>query len=300
MSIRFGVSPIAWSNDDLPSLGGDTPLETCLRDAQETGFEGVELGGKFPRNPTELAPLLDRFNLDLVGGWYSGSLLTLDADAEIGRLQDHLALLRAMGSRVFIFAECSNTVHSDMNRPLSTKPRLSDNAWRRFGERITAVADYITSEGLRFAYHHHAGSVVESATDLARFLAETGANAGLVLDTGHAHFGGIDSAQIIRAHPRRIAHVHCKDVRQSVLTDIRARDASFLNGVLEGMFTVPGDGALSFAPIMSALADTGYSGWIIVEAEQDPETADPRIYSQLGLQSLKQSAAQAGLLERSA
>ena len=295
MSIRFGVSPIAWANDDMPELGGDTPLESILGDIQELGFEGVELGGKFPRDAATLKPLLARYRLDLIGGWYSGSLLERSAQDEITALQPHLALLKAMGSTVFVFAETSNAIHGRRDRSLRDTPRLDAAEWPRFGRRMTEVADHIQDQGLRFAYHHHLGTVVERPEDLRAFLANTGPAVGLTLDTGHATLGGIDPVQVIREHPGRIAHVHCKDVRRSVFDAVRDAGSSFLDGVLAGMFTVPGDGDLDYAAIMAALAAMHYQGWIVIEAEQDPALADPRTYARLGLTTLQDLAAEAGL-----
>ncbi|HVK50199.1 MAG TPA: myo-inosose-2 dehydratase [Pseudoxanthomonas sp.] len=295
MSIRFGVSPIAWANDDMPELGGDTPLADILRDIQEVGFEGVELGGKFPRDPATLQALLAQYQLDLIGGWYSGSLLTQDADAEIAALQPHLALLKALGSTVFVFAETSNAVHGDRDVALTGTPRLPALEWKTFGQRLTQVADYIQAQGIKFAYHHHLGTVVERAEDLQEFLRHTGPSVGLTLDTGHAALGGIDALDVIRHHPERVAHVHCKDVRWETFANARTGGASFLDGVLAGMFTVPGDGGLDYAEIMRALARINYSGWIVIEAEQDPGKADPRTYATLGLKTLREEAARAGL-----
>ena len=72
MAVRIGINPIAWTNDDLPSLGGDTPVATCLSEARMAGFAGIEMGGKFPKEARELGPLLERHGLDLVSGWYDG------------------------------------------------------------------------------------------------------------------------------------------------------------------------------------------------------------------------------------
>jgi inosose dehydratase len=295
VSIRFGVSPIAWVNDDMPELGGDTPLSTILGDARDIGFSGVELGGKFPKDPAVLKPLLDGYGLDLVGGWFSGNLLAHDVDAEIAATQDHLKLLKAMGSTVFVHAETSNAIHGQRSVPLSRTPRLDEAGWAGFGARMTGFAEYIAGEGLRFAYHHHLGTVVESPADLGAFLKLTGAAVGLTLDTGHAALGGIDPVATIRAHPERIAHVHCKDIRPEIFAGVQKHDRSFLEGVLAGMFTVPGDGGLDYAAVMRALADVGYSGWIVVEAEQDPAVANPRKYGELGLRTLEREAAAAGL-----
>jgi inosose dehydratase len=295
LSVRFGVSPIAWVNDDMPELGGDTPLESILADARDIGFSGVELGGKFPKDAAVLKPLLAGYGLDLIGGWYSGELLARDVRAEIVAAQDHLTLLKAMGATVFVHAETSNAIHGQRGTPLSRSPRLDAAGWQAFGARLTDFAEYVQGQGLRFAYHHHLGTVVERPVDLDAFLAVTGAAVGLTLDTGHAALGGIDPVAAIRAHPARIAHVHCKDVRAEVFAGVRTRGLSFLDGVLAGMFTVPGDGGLDYGAVMRALADIGYSGWIVVEAEQDPALADPRKYGELGLRTLEREAAAAGL-----
>ena len=296
MTIRFGVSPIAWINDDMPELGGDTPLESVLADCQAIGFVGVELGGVFPRDPAVLKPLLDRYGLDLVGGWYSGNLLTHSAEDEIAALQPHLALLKAMGCSVFIHAETSNAIHGARDTALSATPRLDAEGWKLFGARLTQVADYVAAQGLKFAYHHHLGTVVEGPEDLEAFLAHTGPSVGFTVDTGHAALGGVDPVALIRAHPGRVAHVHCKDVRRPVFQEVvGVKGGSFLDGVLAGMFTVPGDGGLDYAAVMRALKDIGYAGWVIVEAEQDPAVANPRQYGELGLATLKREAAAAGL-----
>lgn len=295
MSIRFGVSPIAWINDDMPELGADTPLERVLAEARDIGFAGIELGGRFPRDPRTLSALLARFQLVLVGGWYSASLLTRSAREEIAALQAHLGLLTALGCSVFICAETSNAIHGDRERALSATPRLDRADWADFGARLTQVADHVAAAGLRFAYHHHLGTAVESSEDIERFLGSTGSSVGMTIDTGHAALAGVDAVALIRAHPQRVAHVHCKDIRSKVFRKTNAEDASFLRGVLDGMFTVPGDGDLDFRKVMRALGEIGYSGWIIVEAEQDPGIADPRRYGELGLTTLRREAAAAGL-----
>ena len=287
MSVRFGVSPIAWINDDLPELGGDTPVATVLRDAQQLGFEGIELGGKFARDPAQLGAQLGTHELALIGGWWSASLLVRSAEEEIAALQPHLQLLRALGSKVFIVAECSNSIHGNRQIPLASTPRLPQERWASFGERLSALAGYLDDEGLRLAYHFHLGTVVDREQDIARFVANTDPRVGFVVDTGHAALGGIDAERLIRSHPDRVAHVHTKDVRRQVFDEIRKRNGSFLDGVLAGMFTAPGDGDLDFRGVARALIDIGYSGWVVVEAEQDPARADPRAYSRIGLDTVR-------------
>jgi inosose dehydratase len=300
MAIRFGVSPIAWTNDDMPELGGDTAVETILADAEAIGFAGVELGGKFPRDPAALKAMLAPHHLDLIGGWWSTDLLTRSAEDEIAAASSHIDLLMAMGSPVFIAAECSNAIHGDRARPLSETPRLATADWPRFGERLNGLAAHVERRGLKFAYHFHLGTVVERPEDLDRFVEHTAPNVGFVVDTGHAALGGVDCADLIRRHPERVAHIHAKDVRRAVFERVQATRQSFLESVLAGMFTAPGDGDLDFEPVMRALADIGYAGWIVIEAEQDPKLADPRVYSRLGLETLKSAAAAAGLIPASA
>lgn len=287
MTIRFGVSPIAWINDDLPELGGETPVETVLRDAQALGFEGIELGGKFARHPPRLGAQLGAHRLALVGGWWSAALLVRSAEEEIEALQAHLTLLKSLGSGVFIVAECSNTVHGDRRRPLSCAPRLAQRQWPEFGKRLSTLARYLEDWGLRLAYHFHLGTVVERPEDLEQLIAHTDSRVGFVVDTGHAALGGIDAERLIRSHPDRVAHVHAKDVRRQVFAEVMERDGSFLDGVLAGMFTAPGDGDLDFRGVARALIDIGYDGWVVIEAEQDPALADPRTYSRIGLDTLR-------------
>jgi myo-inosose-2 dehydratase len=285
-SIRLGANPIIWSNDDMRELGAETSLETCLAQARQIGFEGMELGHKFPRDPRELAAVLERFGLACVSGWYSAELLTRDARAELACLQSHLELLKVLGSGVLIFADVSGAVHGDLKRPLSARPRLRAGEWREFGRRMTEVADVTQDQGVRLAYHHHMGTVVQSEADIDTLMEVTGAAVGLLLDTGHARFAGADAAALARRYAGRICHLHAKDVREGVCEQAKREDWSFLQSVLQGVFTVPGDGCVAFAEVFNAL--TGYRGWVILEAEQDPRIADPMTYASLGYRNLRQ------------
>src|SRR5688572_18758615 len=174
MSIRFGVNPIGWSNDDLRELGGKTPLETCLREAKQAGYDGIELGHKFPREAKALRAVLEPHGLALVSGWYSSELLLRDAKEEMKHLRAHLDLLKALGSNILIFAETSNATHGNRDAPLSKRPVLAADKWKEFGKRITEVADAVAKEGVTLAYHHHMGTVVQSAEDIDAFMGATG------------------------------------------------------------------------------------------------------------------------------
>jgi myo-inosose-2 dehydratase len=298
MPIRIGANPIGWSNDDLQEIGGETPLETCLAEAREAGFEGMELGHKFPREPQALKTALAPFGMACISGWYSAELLRRDADEEMRHLRPHLDLLKAMGSTVLVFAETSNAIHGDRSKPLSQRPVMKAGDWAEFGRRITQVAERTLAEGVRLVYHHHIGTIVESAADIDAFMAATGEAAHLLLDTGHATWGGADPAALARRYRARISHVHAKDVRRAVMEQARREDWSFLDAVLGqgsdlGVYTVPGDGMVDYPAVFRELL--GYSGWVVVEAEQDPQKAHPLTYARKGVAHLKQSLKEAGL-----
>jgi myo-inosose-2 dehydratase len=291
--VRLGTNPIAWSNDDMPELGGATLLETCLAEARRAGYEGIELGNKFPREAGALRPILDRHGLALVSGWWSARLLERSVEDELRAIAAHADLLQAMDCKVVIVAETSRGIAGARETPLSRRPRLGDGAWADFCAKLTALADALQRRDLRLAYHHHIGTVVETDVEVDRLMEGTGDAVGLLLDTGHLAFAGADPSAVARRHRRRIVHVHCKDVRAAVLARARTEDWSFLDSVLAGVFTVPGDGAVDFASVLKELRD--YSGWLVVEAEQDPEKAHPLAYATMGASNLRRAAAEAGM-----
>ncbi len=291
--IRIGANPIGWSNDDFQELGGETPLEVCLAEAREVGFEGMELGHKFPREPNALRAALAPFGLACVSGWYSAELLRRDPAAELAAMRPHLDLLLAMGCGVVVFAETSNAIHGDIAAPLSRRPVLDDSRWAEFGARVTAVADATLREGVRLVYHHHMGTVVQSAADIDAFMAVTGPSVHLLLDTGHATWGDADPAALALRYRDRISHVHTKDVRSDIRKRADMEDWSFLRSVVEGVYTVPGDGMVDYPAVFAALP--GYSGWVVIEAEQDPKKANPLAYAKLGYANLTKYLADAGL-----
>jgi len=295
MTIRIGANPIGWSNDDMRELGGETPLETCLAEAKQAGFSGMELGHKFPRDAEALRAALAPFGLACVSGWYSAELLRRDAATELQHLRPHLDLLKAMGSNVLVFAETSNAIHGEIATPLSRRPGLETGQWAEFGRRMTEVAEATLREGVRLVYHHHMGTVVQDAADIDALMASTGPAVHLLLDTGHATWGGVDPAQLAARYRARISHVHAKDVRREVMARAAAEDWSFLKSVVEGVYTVPGDGMVDYPAVFRALP--GYSGWVVIEAEQDPAKANPLVYAKMGRANLARYLAEAGLQE---
>lgn len=295
MSVRIGINPLTWTNDDLPSLGADTPLEVCLSEGKQAGFSGFELGNKFPRQAEVLGPILDSHGLSLVSGWYSGELLTRSVEDEIEAIQDHLNLLKSLGATVMVFCEVTGCIHGAQDTPLSHRPVMTAEQWKLLGEKLTALAEYTQSQGVQIAYHHHMGTVVETEADIDLLMQHTGEAVGLLLDTGHLTYAGGDPIAVQKRHAQRINHVHCKDVRADVLADSKNRNLSFLDSVLNGVFTVPGDGSIDYATLFSGLQTSDYSGWLVVEAEQDPVIAHPLTYATLGANNLKALCKNSGL-----
>jgi inosose dehydratase len=292
MAISIGINPITWSNDDLQCVRGNIFLQTCLREASQAGYTGIELGHKFPRDAKKLQPLLGEHGLSLVSGWYSGRLLERGSAEEIEAMAAHATLLEAMGCDVLIFAEVTGCIHSRPDARLSARPQIAPAQWKNFGERLSEVAKACSDRGLKLCYHHHMGTVVQSAADIDAMMQHTSEDVHLLLDTGHAWFAKADPVALAQQYADRIGHLHCKDIRETVLRRCLNKDCSFLEAVLDGVFTVPGDGCIDYPAIFAALRKVEYEGWAIVEAEQDPSVATPSTFARLGCDNLRELTAQ--------
>jgi len=289
-NIRIGINPISWSNDDLPELGGDTPVETALREGAEIGYQGFELGNKFPSEPAALRALLAEYGVACVSGWYSGRLAEGSVADEIEGCRAHMAKLQFNGCRVVVYGEVAGSIQGRIDTPLARRPQFADEAaWRAYAQRLDAFGAHLKATyGLTLAYHHHMGAYVESPADIDRLMALTGPDVGLLFDTGHAWYGGAtDVPALLQRHLARVVHVHCKDVRPQVVQSARNDGWSFLTGVINGSFTVPGDGAIDFDAVLTLLHDAGYQGWLVVEAEQDPAVAPSYAYAKKGYATLR-------------
>lgn len=280
MAIKIGANPIIWSNDDLRSLGATTSLDTCLREARLAGIEGMEMGHKFPTSAPELKKALAPHHMAFISGWWSTNLLVHDEAAEIKAISAHLQLLKEMGCKVCIVCETSNSIQGAFDTPLSQRPVLDDAGWALLTKRMTQLGNYVAEHGIDLVYHHHMGTVVQSRQDIARFMDETGPSVKLLLDTGHALWGGSDPAELARTYRTRIKHVHAKDLRPFKRAQADVYEWSFLRAVLSGVFTVPGDGGIDYRRIFAELPD--YDGWVVIEAEQDPQCANPLVYVRMG------------------
>ena len=294
MSIKLGIAPIAWSNDDMPELGGETTLEQCLSEASKAGFTGIESGGKFPKNSKELIPKLEKENLQLCSGWYGATLLKNTPKEEFKLMREQMDLFKDCKSPCMVFAEVTNSVQGDPKTPLSKKPKLSEDEWKLLISRINEISKMMLDENMPLAYHHHMGTVIETEEETRRLIESTSDSVKLLIDTGHMLFAGGNSVKLTEDFMERIIHVHCKDIRKNVLEKSLKNDSTFRQAFLDGAFTVPGDGCIDYKPFLTVLKNRNYKGWLVVEAEQDPAKANPFEYAKIGYDYLSKTAKECG------
>jgi inosose dehydratase len=279
MEVRLAKAPIAWSNDDLPQLGGDTSLETCLSEIKEAGYVGTEMGGKFPKDKDELKKVLEEFDIELAGSWFSGSLLVNSVEEEIKLLDTFIEDKLYVGCKIIVYCECSNTIQDKQEIRLSQKPTLTEAQMKTYAERYNKLNAFTTKKGATLSYHHHMGTIIQTPQELEWFMKYTDNTVTLALDTGHLYFAGGNPLEEVKKYKNRISHVHFKDVRDNIKKEVLADDTSFIDAVLKGVYTVPGDGVIDYSPIVEVLKEVNYKGWIVVEAEQDPKKANPLVYA---------------------
>ncbi|QYO78159.1 myo-inosose-2 dehydratase [Devosia salina] len=294
MKAKLGMSPIAWWNDDLVELSDDVSLEECLRQSRSAGFTGMEKGRRFPDDPDVMLPILKAADVTLCGGWFSGTLVDEDIGANKDRIQPMIELFKAVGAPCIVYGEVGRSIQGKREVPLANKPKLSDDEMKAYARKVTEFGEWCADQGMPLSYHHHMAAVVETEPELDAFMAASGEGIPLLLDAGHLAFAGGDVLRAIDRHHARINHVHVKDIRRSVVDALDRSKQSFLDAVALGAFTVPGDGSLDFGAIVQRLADHGYEGWFVVEAEQDPVKNPPLKMAQIGHKELMRVMTAAG------
>ncbi|MGI9369129.1 MAG: myo-inosose-2 dehydratase [Ruegeria sp.] len=295
MSVKIGISPIAWQNDDLPDLTAAFTMEQALKEAREIGYTGVERGQRMPSDTEGLRAYLDANDIALCGGWCSGASLVNDFAAERDAVRAQVEQFVELDSPCIVYAECSNTVQGLGDVPVNDRPKLSKDEILAYGAKITELAKWMTDQGMPMAYHHHMGTIIESEDDVNWLMDGSGPEVKLCFDTGHLLFGGGDIMATLDRWGDRIHHVHFKDIRPGIVRDVRGNRKSFLDAVVGGAFTVPGDGCIDFQDVADALKSMDYDGWIVVEAEQDPAKAPPYEYSKMGYDQIVKVCSEAGL-----
>ena len=296
MSVKIGISPIAWQNDDLPDITKDYTMEQALRESREIGYTGVERGQRMPHDTEGLRQYLEANDIALCGGWCSGNSLVNDFAAECDATRQQVAQFIALDAPCIVYAECSNTVQGLQNVPVNNRPKLSRDEIMTYGKKISELAKWMADQGMPMAYHHHMGSIIESEDDVNWLMDGSSHEVNLCFDTGHLLFGGGNVMATLDRWGDRVHHVHYKDIRPHIVKDVRDNNLSFLDAVIAGAFTVPGDGCIDFQEVTHKLKAMDYSGWIVVEAEQDPAKAPPYEYSKLGYDNIVAACNAAGLI----
>ena len=294
LKAKLGISPICWWNDDLAELSDDVSLDECLRQASLAGYTGMETGRRFPMSMAELGPVLDKHHMSVCGGWFSGTVLSGDLEENKARIRAQMDLFIAARAPCIVYGEVARSIQGDRSKPLAQKVKLDDAQMKTYARAMTTFGEWCADQGMPLAYHHHMAAVVETEPELNAFMSHSGPGIPLLFDAGHMAMAGGDVLRVIDTHHARITHVHTKDVRLDVIADLDRTRESFLDAVMKGAFTVPGDGALDFEAIVKRCAHHGYEGWFVVEAEQDPKKAPPLKWSTKGNQELHRVMALAG------
>ena len=292
LQAKLGISPICWWNDDLVELSDDVSLEECFAQTREAGFTGLETGRRFPKDAGVLGPMLKANKIGICGGWHSGRLLEGDIEAEKDAIRAQMDLFMAVGAPCIVYGEVARSIQGDRGKPLAEKPKLSHDEIKVYGRKLSVFADWCAAEGMPLSYHHHMAAVIETEAEVDLLMKHS--SVPLLYDAGHMAFAGGDVLRVIDKHHKRITHVHTKDVRKDVISKLDRTKESFLDAVMKGAFTVPGDGSLDFEAIVKKLAGYGYEGWFVVEAEQDPKKSPPKKMNAIGHKELLRVMAAAG------
>ena len=291
--VKLGIAPIGWTNDDMPDLGAENTFEQCVSEMALAGFTGCEVGNKYPKDPAVLKKALDLRGMQICNAWFSSFLITKPYEEVEADFIKHITFLKEMGAKVVGISEQSYSIQGTDKPIFEAKYVMNDEEWDVFCKGLNKLGKTAKDMGIALTLHHHMGTVVQTEAEIDRMMENTDPELfSLLFDSGHLAYCGEDYMSVLKKYAKRIKHVHLKDIRPDVIAQVKAEHKSFLQGVRMGTFTVPGDGAIDFAPIFDVLAETGYEGYVLVEAEQDPAIANPFEYA---LKARKYIAEKAGL-----
>ncbi len=280
--VKLGIAPIAWTNDDLPDLGRENTFEQCVSEMALAGFTGSEIGNKYPKDPEILKKALNLRGIQICNAWCSTFLTTKPYEETEAEFRKSVAFLRDMGAKVIGVSEQGHSIQGMQDVPVfENKYVMNDDEWKLLTDGLNRLGKIALEEyGINLTFHHHMGTVVQTAKEVARLMDETDPKyVSLLFDSGHFAYCGEDPFEMVKTHIGRIKHVHLKDIRRDVVDRVKAEKLSFLDGVRLGTFTVPGDGVISFDEVFDVLKENNYQGYMLVEAEQDPAKANPLEYA---------------------
>lgn len=278
--IKWGIAPIGWRNDDIPSIGKDSNLQQLLSDIVVAGFQGTEVGGFFP-GPDKLNYELSLRHVEVAAQWFSSFILRDGIEKASAAFEKHCQFLQAVHAHIAVVSEQTYSIQqSDTKNIFTDKATMTDTEWDQLCQGLNHYGKIAAKYDVKVAYHHHLGTVVQTKAETDRLMANTDPKlVGLLYDTGHIAVSDGDYMSLLNDNLDRVVHVHFKDVRKAKEKENRDQGLTFKQSFLNGMFTVPGDGDLDFKPVFKALTNHHYKGWIIVEAEQDPDKANPLEYA---------------------
>ncbi|MEB8085878.1 myo-inosose-2 dehydratase [Staphylococcus pseudoxylosus] len=280
-NIRYACAPIAWTNDDMPELGSENSFEQCISEMALAGYEGTEIGNKYPRNPEVLKAYLEPRGLSVASAWISLYLTSKPYQVTAEAFIKHRDFLYEMGAKVIVVSEQGNSIQGKLDKALfRDKPIFTEEEWQLLIEGLEKLGELAHEKDMEIVYHHHMGTGIQTTEEIDELMERTSKeNVSLLFDTGHLVISGEDPIEIFNKHVNRIKHIHFKDIRPEIKEVVDKENQCFLDAVRKGMFTVPGDGVIDFEPILNLIYQSDYSGWIVVEAEQDPSVANPFIYA---------------------
>lgn len=296
-NVKLGIAPIGWTNDDMPELGGRIPFQQCISEMAEAGFKGSEVGNKYPKDPAVLKKALAPLGIRIASAWLSVYFTEDGREEESLRAFDaHAKFLKDMTAQVIVICECG---HCIQGKPLpilgKDKPIFSRKQWKMLYAGLEKIGKKAAALGMKIVYHHHMGTGVQTRGEIDQLMNNTDpALVYLLSDTGHITFTGDDALSLVRDYVRRIKHVHLKDIRPGILKEVSKEALSFLDAIKRGVFTVPGDGCIDYRPILKCLSDNDYEGWFVVEAEQDPDRANPLEYARKAYKYITETISEGG------
>ncbi len=278
--VKLGIAPIGWTNDDMPDLGAENTFQQCVSEMALAGFTGCEVGNKYPKDTDELKKALDLRGMQICNAWFSAFLTTNPYEEVEADFIKHITFLKTMGAKVVGISEQGHSIQGTDLPIFEAKYVMNDEEWERLCTGLNKLGKVAKDMGIALTFHHHMGTVVQTAAEIDRMMENTDPELfSLLYDSGHLAYCGEDYMAVLKKYAKRIKHVHLKDIRPAVIEKVKAEHLSFLQGVRLGTFTVPGDGAIDFGPIFDVLAESGYEGYVLVEAEQDPAIANPLEYA---------------------
>lgn len=303
--VKVGIAPIGWTNDDMPDLGGETPYQQTISEMALAGFSGSGLGNKYwdstanneglQAQAKKLKGELEQRDLVLTAASFATYFTARGAkESTIKRFERLMFFLKEVGSGNLSVFELGGSSHVQQDIPVFlNRPEFSDEQWQDMVDGLNELGKRAKENGMKLLYHPHVGTGVQFDKEVKRLMDCTDHElVWLQLDIGHTVYAGGNPVKLIEDYADRIPHLHLKNIRKNVMDKSIAEKWSFLDGVREGLFTVPGDedGMIDFEPIFQALGAKNFHGWLEVEAEQDPAKANPLEYAKKARKYIRDNA----------